>query len=54
MDREDGIRRHRRSLLDVPLAEGLEIFLLAVTLDQNEGAGNSPRCDFAVDEILNG
>ena len=54
MDREDRVRRHRRSLLDVPLAEGLEIDLLAVTLDQNDGAGNLAGGDFTIDEIVNG
>ena len=54
MDREDGVRRHRRSLRDVTLAEAFEIDRLAVALDQNDGAGNSAGSNFAVEKIIDG
>jgi len=44
VNREDGIRRHRRARIDVTLAEGFEIDRLAVALDQNDGTPEScPR-----------
>ena len=52
MEREDRIRRHRRSLVDVALAETFEIDRLAVTLDKDDGARNSSRGDFALHEAL--
>ncbi len=52
MNRKDRILRHRRSRIRIALAEALEIDRLAVTLDQDDGAWNSPCRDFAVDEIL--
>ena len=54
MDREDRIRRHRRSFLDVALAEAFEKYRLAVVLDQNDGAGNVAGSDLAIDKIIDG
>jgi hypothetical protein len=48
------IRRHRRCLRDVTLAEAFEIDRLAVALDQNDGAGNSAGSNFAVEKIIDG
>src|SRR5260370_14860410 len=54
MDREDGVRRHRRSLLDVALDEAFEIDRLAVVLDQHDGAGNSAGGNFAIEKHVDG
>src|SRR4030081_2318104 len=54
MDRKDGVRRHRRSLLDVTLAEAFEINRLAVVLDQNDGAWDSSRGNFVIEKIVDG
>jgi hypothetical protein len=52
MNRKDGVRRHWRAGLDVALAEVLQIDRLAVALDQDDGARNPPRRDFAIEETL--
>jgi hypothetical protein len=39
---------------DVTLAEAFKIDRLSVLLDQNDGAGNSAGCNFAVEKIIDG
>src|SRR5712672_841177 len=52
MKREDGIRRHRPAGIGVAEAEGLEIDLPAVLLDQHHRAGNFSGADFVTEEIV--
>src|SRR3981189_368248 len=54
MDRKDGVRRHRRSLLDVTLAEAFEINRLAGGLDQNDWGGSFSGGNFVIEKIVDG
>ena len=50
MNREDAVRCHRHAGVDITLAEALEIYRLAVALDQNDGAGNLAGGDLVIEE----